>query len=156
MNWVKKIRWKLAEILQLPYNIWMIVRFPFLCPKVGYFGQYCWYRSIPLGWRKAFGIQLCKEIKQSLKYNNCDNFYITDVKEKFGELRIYEYGAPFEVCDIIYKYEYISSNTCIDCGRIATRKSEGYILPFCDNCGSQYISFKKYYKDYDFYGYKND
>ena len=130
------------------------MRFPFLIPKHLNI-TYSWYYSIPKGWRKAFGIQLCKEIKQSLKRNNCDNFYITDVKEKFGELRIYECEAPSEVCDIIHKYEYISSNTCIDCGRIATRKSEGYILPFCDKCGSQYMSFKKYYKDYDFYGWKN-
>lgn len=131
----------------------MCIRFPFLRPKTGYFGQYCWYNSIPKGWRQAFGIQLCKEIKQSLKRNNCNNFIITDVKEKWGSLYIYEIGAPIEVCDIIHKYEYISSHTCIECGRIATRRSQEYILPYCDNCNSSYYqSYDKYYKDYDFYG----
>lgn len=151
------LKWKIQEILHIPYNIYMIIRFPFLRPKIGYFGQYCWYRSIPIGWRKAFGIQLCKEIKSALKrsrYKN-DEFVITDIKEKFGELRIYEAGAPKEVDDIIHKYEYISSNTCIKCGRIATRHSKGYILPYCDNCHDNQIAFSHYYKDYDFYGWKN-
>lgn len=151
------LKWKIQEILHIPYNIYMIIRFPFLRPKIGYFGQYCWYRSIPIGWRKAFGIQLCKEIKQALKRNGCKNseFIITDIKEKWGQLQIYESGSPKEVHDIIHKYEYISENTCIKCGAIATRRSQGYILPYCDNCNDDHTSFSHYYKDYDFYGWKN-
>ena len=151
------LKWKIQEILHVPYNIYMIIRFPFLNPRIGYFGQYCWYRSIPIGWRNAFGIQLCKEIKQSLKRNGYKQkeYIISDIKEKFGELRIYDAGAPKEVHDIICKYEYISSNTCIECGRVATRRSQGYILPYCDNCCNKNIMlYDKYYKDYDFYGYK--
>ena len=148
------IKWYLQRVPHVIRNILINIRFPFLIPK--YLNiTHSWYYSIPEGWRKAFGIQLCKEIKKSLKENKCNNFYITDIKEKFGELNIYEVGAPFEVCDIIHKYEYISSHTCIYCGRIATRKSEGYILPLCDKCGSNFNSFKQYYKDYDFYGWKN-
>lgn len=133
----------------------MCVRFPFLRPKVGYFGQYCWYRSIPTGWRKAFGIQLCKEIKSALKRHNCNNFVITDVKEKFGTLNIYSYGTPKEVNDILFKYEYISGHTCIVCGRIATKRSTGYILPYCNACVPNDCICQDYYKDYDFYGWSN-
>jgi hypothetical protein len=152
MRWIK-IKWKLKEILQVPYNIYMIVRFSFLRPKIGYFGKYNWYRNIPIGWRKAFGIQMCKEIKQSLKRNPNNKFVITDVKEKFGALNIYEYGSPDEVHDIINKYEYISSHTCIECGRIATRRSQGYILPYCNDCHGNHIGYNEYYKDYSFYGW---
>lgn len=137
--------------MQVPYNIYMIARFPFLRPKICYLGKYCWYRNIPTGWRKAFGIQLCKEIKESLKRSQC-NFTITDVKEKFGALNIYSYGASDEIQDIINKYEYISAHTCIECGRIATRRSQGYILPYCNNCSGNHIGYSEYYKDYSFYG----
>lgn len=133
----------------------MNIRFPFLRPKIGYFGQYCWYRSIPKGWRKAFGIQMCNEIKQSLKRHNYRDFHITDIKEKWGSLDIFVSACPKEVSDIINKYEYISSHTCIECGRIATRRSQGYILPYCDHCGKENLSYTHYYKDYDFYGYKS-
>lgn len=133
----------------------MCVRFPFLRPKTGYFGQYCWYRNIPIGWRKAFGIQLCKEIKSALKRSNCKIFVITDVKEKFGSIRIYFYGGTKEIHDIINKYDYISFHTCIECGRIATKRSKGYILPYCDDCGKEKLDYDIYYKDYDFYGWKN-
>lgn len=152
MIWVK-IKWKLKEIFRVPYNIYMIVRFPFLRPKIGYFGQYNWYSSIPIGWRESFGIQLCKEIKESLKRYKNNNFIITDIKEKWGSLSIYTYGAPDEVHDIINKYEYISAHTCIKCGRIATRRSQGYVLPYCNDCCGNHIGYDNYYKDYSFYGW---
>jgi hypothetical protein len=153
MNWLN-IKYKLKEIWHIPYNIYMIVRFPFLRPKIGYFGQYNWYRCIPIGWRKSFGIQLCKEIKQALKRYPNNEFIITDIKEKYGSLNIYEYGSPDEVHDIINKYEYISAHTCIECGRIATRRSKGYILPYCNDCEGQHVSgYDEYYKDYSFYGW---
>lgn len=41
--------------------------------------------AMPDGWRKAFGIQMCKEIKQELKkYNYLYKYRITQIKEKFG------------------------------------------------------------------------
>lgn len=68
------------------------------------------------GWRKTFGIKMCKEIKTALKKNNCLRKYrITQIKEKFGTLRWYDTGAPKEVYNIISKYEQISAKTCIDC-----------------------------------------
>lgn len=53
-----------------------------------------WFHCIPTyteldamepGWRKAFGIQMCKEIKKELKkYNFLYKYRITQIKEKFG------------------------------------------------------------------------
>lgn len=72
-----------------------------------------------------------------------------------NSLRIYEYGSPKEVHDIINKYDYISYHTCIECGRIATKRSKGYILPYCDDCGKEKLDYDIYYKDYNFYGWTN-
>lgn len=87
------------------------------------------------GWRKAFGIQMCEEIKQALKkHNYLYKYRITQIKEKFGTLRWYDEGAPKEVHDIIDKYENLSWNTCCCCGKPATKITSGWISPYCDDC----------------------
>lgn len=144
------IKWYLQRVPHVIRNILINIRFPFLIPKHLNI-THSWYYSIPEGWRKAFGIQLCKELKAAIKQS--DNIHITDIKEKFGELNIYCYGGSDEIQDIIHKYEYISSHTCIECGKIATRRSKGYILPYCNKCGSELTSYNEYYKDYKFYGW---
>lgn len=84
------------------------------------------------GWRKAFGIQMCDEIKVALKKNHyLYKYRIMQIKEKFGTLRWYDDGAPQEVCDIINKYEDLSWNTCIVCGKPSELISSGWISPYC-------------------------
>lgn len=91
--------------------------------------------AMETGWRNAFGIQMCKEIKTALKKNNCLRKYrITQIKEKYGSLRWYDTGAPEEVHKIISKYEQISAKTCIICGKSAKYISKGWISPYCENC----------------------
>ena len=108
------------------------------------------------GWRKAFGIQMCKEIKDALLRAGgrkmLMNYRISDMKEKMGHLEWYDFGAPKEVHDIIVKYEYISARTCINCGKPATGMTRGYILPYCDDCCSEEMD-RYYTKDMPFYGY---
>lgn len=97
------------------------------------------------GWRKAFGIQMCKEIKKSLlKTGGLKLLYyyrIADIKEKWGMLVWSDFGSPKDVQDIINKYESISYKTCIVCGKPATKISTGWISPYCDNC----IGNRNYY-----------
>ena len=92
--------------------------------------------AMPDGWRKAFGIQMCKEIKKELKkYNYLYKYRIMQIKEKFGALRWYDNGSPNGcVYPIINKYEALSERTCIVCGKPATKISKGWISPYCDNC----------------------
>lgn len=91
--------------------------------------------AMETGWKNAFGIQMCKEIKVALKKNNCLRKYrITQIKEKYGSLRWYDAGAPKEVYEIISKYEQISAKTCIICGKPAEYISKGWISPYCGNC----------------------
>lgn len=105
-----------------------------------------WFHCIPTytelnamepGWRKAFGIQMCKEIKKELKkYNFLYKYRITQIKEKMGYLHWYDFGIPKDskVWGIIEKYSEISCKTCINCGKPATKISTGWISPYCDDC----------------------
>lgn len=89
------------------------------------------------GWRKAFGIQMCKEIKKELKKHKfLYKYRIVQIKEKFGYLHWYDGGSPKDskIYDIIRKYEQISAKTCGECGKLATKISKGWIYPYCDDC----------------------
>lgn len=90
------------------------------------------------GWRKAFGDQLLKELrKQLVKDKLLYKWRITQIKEKWGYLHLY--CAPYTdgIYDIISKYEKISAETCIRCGKPATHMSKGWICPYCDDCHKQ-------------------
>ena len=129
--------------------------------------------AMPSGWRKAFGIQMCKEIKHALlKAGGKKALYkyrITQIKEKYGELCWYDGFSYVDVQKIIQKYEYISARTCIECGNVATGYTpiEYWKSPYCDNCkpkdSKYFIDFglrvkvndKEYTSD-TWYGYTGD
>lgn len=92
--------------------------------------------AMPIGWRKSFGIQMCKDIKKVLQSNHyLYKYRITQIKEKFGILHWYDNGSPNGcVYKVVDKYEDISYHTCIICGKPATKLSKGWISPYCDNC----------------------
>ena len=87
------------------------------------------------GWRNAFGIQICKELKRALLQDGgrklLHKYRITDIKEKYGALCWYDYGGTEETNKIIAKYEYISWHTCIKCGRTADYFTKGWVEPYC-------------------------
>lgn len=93
---------------------------------------------MPEGWRAAFGEKMCEEIKQALLAEGGETalheYRIADIKEKYGSLRWYGYFDSEAVDKIIRKYELISMNTCIVCGKEATRVTTGWISPYCDEC----------------------
>ena len=87
------------------------------------------------GWKRRFGIDICKEIKKELKANNCLYSYrIEQIKEKYGSLRWYDNGGTKKIFEIIEKYESISARTCISCGEDAEYMTRGWICPFCSHC----------------------
>ena len=100
--------------------------------------EYTYLDDMPDGWRRAFGIQMCEEIRKVLvKKNRLYIYRIEQVKEKFGGLRWYAYGSTTEIDKIIDKYEDISYHTCVCCGRPATKMSYGWICPYCDKCAEK-------------------
>ena len=87
------------------------------------------------GWRKTFGIQMCKEIRAALLnkgWKYLFKYRIMQIKEKFGELRWYDEFSTQDIQYIISKYEDISRHTCIVCGKPATKMSTGWYSPYCD------------------------
>lgn len=117
----------------------LVQEFPFLLPKNRFTGEvpenydysYTELDAMPEGWRKAFGIQLCKELKEALG-KDIVNYRIAQIKEKYGELCWYDFGGNDKTFDVISKYETISANTCIKCGQPGKLDFDGWILPLCE------------------------
>lgn len=119
-------------------------RYPFLIPcdwegdiPEDYDYSYSWLDQMPAGWRTAFGEQMCTDIMKIIEEDAVDDFQILQIKEKFGELRLYY--APFsqKIEDIIQKYVEMSRKTCIRCGAPAIWESQGWIDYYCDKCAKQ-------------------
>ena len=105
--------------------------------KIFFLPSYTELDAMDTGWRKAFGIQMCKEIKAELKKHKfLYKYRIVQIKEKWGYLHWYDSGTPKDskIYDIIRKYEQISAKTCGVCGKPATKISKGWIYPYCDDC----------------------
>lgn len=113
--------------------------------------EFTYLNDMPEGWKRAFGINMCEDIRQVLvKANYLYDYQVCQVKEKYGTLRWYDAGVPSsiycELCNVIDKYENLSYRTCICCGRPATKISQGWISPFCDRCAgklNERVKFKE-------------
>lgn len=135
----------------------LIAEFPFLLPRNRWTGNvpddydysYTELDDLPDGWCIAFGLQMCRELKEILvKGGGLDAYRITQIKEKYGTLRWYDNGCPESVSNAYYawqkKYVELSKRTCIICGKRATKESVGYITYYCKECASKctYGNFK--------------
>ena len=104
--------------------------------------KFTWEDEVPSGWRKAFCPQMWDELKEILtKAGYIDKFRFTQIKEKFGQLRIYYGGIPEEIFDEVSawesKYEELSEKVCIHCGKPAKYMSVGWISPWCEDCAKE-------------------
>lgn len=125
----------------------LIERFPFLMPRNRWTGEvpedydysYTELDSMPDGWRKAFGEQMCEDIREELVHAEyLDQYRTSQIKEKYGTLCWYDFGCTERMLrDIIPKYEHLSARTCIRCGNPATKVSTGWISPYCDTCAGK-------------------
>lgn len=124
----------------------LIEKYPFLQPRSvwndgipdGYDYSYTLLDGIPEGWRIAFGEMLVDEIAEELKkHDYLYDYRIVEIKEKWGQLRIYDNGVPkgCKVWDIIGKYGVLSENICMKCGKPDVRSiTSGWIYPICLDC----------------------
>ena len=139
---------------------WWIEKYPFLMIKDNSVYPFLdvnstdehWFTDLPDGWVNSFGAKMCDELLEVLgKY--VYDFIIVQTKEKYGSIRIYwrwnnrkHAKNEAEVINqlsyiincIIHKYEEISYHTCVKCGRLATKYSSPWILPFCSECFENY------------------
>ena len=132
----------------------LIERFPFLMPHNRWTDEtpedfdysYTELDAMPDGWRKAFGEQMCEEIREELvRVDYLDKYRITQIKEKYGTLRWYDFGCTERILrEIIPKYVHLSARTCIRCGNSATKVSTGWVSPYCDTCADDIGQYKRF------------
>lgn len=86
------------------------------------------------GWAIGDGwVPLVEECIEKLTHM-CENFdiQITQIKEKFGELRIYIESGTDEMFDLIDLYEQMSLHICEVCGEPGEKRTGSYLQILCD------------------------
>ena len=120
----------------------IISKYPFLQIQPEYY-ESTYLDCIPLGWHDLV-LQMCADIS---KQCNLQNFQILEMKEKYGELRIYHTGDQL-VERIISDYSFISGYVCAICGKPNTPMVyDNWIEPFCKKCWTKHINSKAKYED---------
>lgn len=64
-------------------------------------------------------------------------FRFTQIKEKFGGLRIYYYGGNEYIRGLIGMAESWSYHTCEKCGQKGKPDKRGWIMTLCESCGEK-------------------
>ena len=93
---------------------------------------------------------LCRDINAFYNGKIPEQFYVQQVKEKFGGLRFYVSCAPEEVFNMIHAAEGHSYSICENCGK-EHQPSEGeytsfyrdalpWIVTLCDECLDKHIA----------------
>lgn len=130
-----------------PIRFFKCLRYPFVKVYNRWNGKFMGYSStedeaIPEGWRRAFGKDLLKDIKQAGKLcrKNAHKhlswkkmLQFTEIKEKWGLLCLYA-SATDEIVKVLDKYEYLSQFYCIHCGKPTKYITKGYITYICKDC----------------------
>lgn len=81
--------------------------------------------SVGQGWWQLIGI---------LWDAKPEGVIVTQVKEKFGELRFYVGGAPKEYHDLINKMTEVSLMVCEVCGSLGKWRDTSWNKALCDEC----------------------
>lgn len=123
-------------------------RYPFLIPRNVFSDRVIWAKKpyditladvFPKGWWKAFGIQLCEEIREDcLNHNYLYQLRFNQIKEKYGGLRIYTGPIPKDskIDNIIDDYSSLSQYICLYCGKPDVHMIDwgGWLTPVCEDC----------------------
>lgn len=124
-------------------NLRLIAKYPFLAIRTGrrhrriYLGS-TWLDDMPDGWRKAFGLQMCEELREALVKDKALRGYgLDEVKSKYGTLRWYDYGGTEKTDFIVQKYELLSMCYCELCGEPARFLTHGWVSYVCKDCASR-------------------
>lgn len=142
MNLVEKVRLFFSEHKIIKNNKRLVKKIPFLKMNDNY--KRTWLDEVPYGWQKLALIYF-ENIEKILNDHNANNYLrITEVKEKWGKLRIYysfvnnpkyEQNKWIEDIDRLFAtLEKESWKLCIDCGAVASYQTNEYVTPVCDKC----------------------
>jgi hypothetical protein len=142
MNLVEKVRLFFSEHKIIKNNKRLVKKIPFLKMDANY--KRTWLDEVPFGWQKLALIYF-ENIEKILNDHNANNYLrITEVKEKWGKLRIYysfvnnpkyEQNKWIEDIDRLFAtLEKESWKLCIDCGAVASYQTNEYVTPVCGKC----------------------
>ena len=139
----------------------LVERYPFLLPRYDWSQElledydygFTNLDDLPKGWVKAFGLQMCEDLRKILvEANYLEEYRILQWKEKWGRLTIYSGGYPNEIADQYNawedKYEKLSTQTCIGCGKPGKMVYSGWISPWCKDCFYEHYSDNVSYEEY--------
>lgn len=117
--------------------------YPYLLPRNLWTGKvsedyaYDYIRGsyeLPNGWYRLF-LLYCAHIKPILiKHNMLNEFRFSQIKEKYGRICLYDFGAPMEVHNMASIFGVLSGYTCQRCGKPAKYETRGWIECLCKNC----------------------
>ncbi len=137
----------------------LVEEYPFLIPRnrwtdnidPDYNYNYTELDAVPKGW-KNIALNLCKELKKELEaVGYLHKYRISQIKEKYGYLRWYDFCCTKEGHDVIEKYCEQTKKVCINCGKSARWITTGWIAPYCNDCikkvNESYVDIDEYYKD---------
>jgi hypothetical protein len=79
----------------------------------------------------------CSEIAAREKHTGSPSFQFTQVKEKWGALRLYYHGGDDYCEGVIAMAEAVSAVTCEQCGSAGERRGGGWIMTLCDACSEK-------------------
>ena len=90
--------------------------------------------ELPRGWLRLF-LLYCKHLREDLKkHNQLDKFKFSQIKEKYGTMRLYNLGLPDSAHQLTSIYESFSEYICEQCGDFASYQTdEYYVKSFCKN-----------------------
>lgn len=117
-------------------------------------GEMSFAYGCDIGWLDEFD-KMCGEIVAALEevgYDPKRNFKFLQVKEKFGELRVYwtlvandeddpepQYNPTYDkIHDIVRTHCEATGKLCCRCGAPATKKTKGWVLPYCEPCFNEF------------------
>jgi len=132
-------KYTLAKPFICLFNVFYFMRYPFLQPRNVWTGKKYWdfneFCCLPRGWKKAFGRQLRNDLRKALiKDGILKTFYFTQIKEKYGELCLYNNGTGEATEYVIRHYEELSKCYCIKCGKPVRYMTTGWIMYLCEDC----------------------
>lgn len=129
-------------------NFILCIKYPFLKNRNVWTDKNSGYGStildwFPKGWRKAFALKMCKDLKKALKKeHSLKDFRINDIKEKYGTLRFYTNFTSDSINKVIRRYELLSMCYCINCGKPVRYVTDGWVNFICEDCMKQKNTIK--------------
>lgn len=121
----------------------LVKKYPWLIPRNDWTGkipsdydysyiEWGWTK----GWDKAFGDMFMEELGQAINEAGLKNTYrILQIKEKYGQMRLYDNGGTDKINQIIDKYSHLSENICVGCGKPDVPMiNDGWYSPWCYDC----------------------